>query len=66
MTRWQRWFNKSFGASRSGALVICVPAFRYNNFVKVHPEVSGLTKLISSAIGAKELASFVLGMFVFK
>ena len=66
MTRWQRGFNKSFGVNKSGALGIPIPAFRYNNFVKGHPEVSGLTKLIFSAIGANELASFVLGILDLK
>ena len=49
MTRWQRWFNKSFGASRSGVLRIRVPA---------------ACLVINDEIGAKELLSFVLGMVV--
>jgi hypothetical protein len=49
MTRWQRWFNKSFGANGFGLLGIRFPA---------------ACLVINDEIGAKELESFVLGMVV--
>lgn len=51
MTRWQRWFNKSFGANRLGVLGIGVAV---------------ACLFINDEIGAKELASFVLGILDLK